>query len=442
MCYQSFGGNRRADARKVSISMGYVGLGATNTATNNILLFMRGTDDARMRIPLSEGSGIRIQDLRDACGGLCRNNRALVEGVLVRRGCSPEEAETRAKVFLRFRAGRHREHRHEFWFTGSRRCDDCRSRTGNSSNRTRGNLEEMKTIPSLRDVQVYQQPDYPTVRVEIDREKAGLSGVTVKDVTDALLVGTSSSRYVAKNYWRDPKSGVDYQVQVQVPTQRMNRPPEVETLPLQRVNPDTNLMVRDVAKVQTGTVSGEIDRGATQRYLSITANIEGDDLGQATARIATAIADAGEPPRGVRVSVRGQVTPMTQMFESLTVGLALSVMVILVLLTGFFQLFRVGLILIGAVPGVVCGVAIILASDGDYPEYRLFMGSIMRIGVALSTPAPLSAFIDDHWRAGASVRRAAVEGARDRLRLIPHDGDCHVRPARCPWRLPSKRAAR
>ena len=87
----------------------------------------------------------------------------------------------------------------------------------------------------------------PTVQVDIDRQKAGLSGVDVKDVTDALLVGTSSSRYVVRNYWRDPKSGVDYQVQVQVPTQRMDRPQQVETLPIGKVNPESNLMVRDVA---------------------------------------------------------------------------------------------------------------------------------------------------------------------------------------------------
>ena len=80
--------------------------------------------------------------------------------------------------------------------------------------------------------------------------------MTVKDVTDALLVGTSSSRYVAKNYWRDPKSGVDYQVQVQVPTQRMDRPERIATLPLLKVGPDTNLMVRDVATVQTGSAPG------------------------------------------------------------------------------------------------------------------------------------------------------------------------------------------
>ena len=96
-----------------------------------------------------------------------------------------------------------------------------------------------------------------------------------------------------------------------------------------------------------------------QRYLSITANVEGSDLGRATDRIERAIAAAGEPPRGVRVTVRGQVAPMTEMFHSLAIGLALSVVVILVLLTGYFQSFRLGLISIGGVPGVVCGVAII-----------------------------------------------------------------------------------
>ena len=137
--------------------------------------------------------------------------------------------------------------------------------------------------PHLRDVQLYQQLDYPAVHVNIDRQRAGLSGVTVKDVTDSLLVGTSSSRYVAKNYWRDPSSGVDYQVQVQVPTRRMDHPEQIQTLPLQKVSMDMNLMIRDVAKVQRGTAPGQVDRSSMQRYLSIIANVEGEDLGRACA---------------------------------------------------------------------------------------------------------------------------------------------------------------
>ena len=278
----------------------------------------------------------------------------------------------------------------------------------------------MNKIPSLRDVQLYQELDYPTVRVDIDRQKAGLSGVAVKDVTDALLVGTSSSRYVAKNYWRDPKSGVDYQVQIQVPEQRMDRPQQVETLPLAMANPDSNLMIRDVASVNLSTTPGEIDRSSMQRYLSITANIEGSDLGRAASSIEQAIKDAGQPPRGVRVSVRGQVTPMTEMFNSLAIGLALAVVVILVLLTGFFQSFRLGLISIGAVPGVVCGVVIILLATGTTPEYRVFYGLDhvhrrfrVELGVALRV----------HGRPLEGRGKRAKSGHRRRTRSLAPDSD-------------------
>ena len=83
-------------------------------------------------------------------------------------------------------------------------------------------LAELHKISALRDVQIQQTLDYPTVPITIDRQKAGLSGVNTKQVGQSVLVTTSSSRMVARNYWQDPRSGVSYQVQVQVPIQRMD----------------------------------------------------------------------------------------------------------------------------------------------------------------------------------------------------------------------------
>ncbi len=409
-----------------------------------MLLFMRGTDDVQMRVRLEEGSGLRLAELRE------RLRKTLPEQLvpwlkeeLQREGCSPEEAEARAKkISFGFEPG---DIVSEVMSFGSPTPIEVVV-AGPQLAEVRGHalkiLDEMKKIPSLRDVQLYQQLDYPTVQVDIDREKAGLSSVSVKDVTDALLVGTSSSRYVAKNYWRDPRTGVDYQVQVQVPLQRMNRPEQVGTLPLQKVGADGNLMVRDVATVQRGTAPGEIDRTSMQRYLSITGNVEGEDLGRATARIRQAIAAAGEPPRGVRVSVRGQVAPMTEMFHTLTIGLALSVAVILVLLTGYFQSFRLGLVSIGAVPGVVCGVAVILLATGTTLNIESFMGSIMCIGVSVSNSVLLSTFMDDHWRAGATSPKGRRRRGPRPVAADPHDRHCHVVGYDCPWPWPWKRAAR
>ncbi len=404
----------------LAMSIGYVGLGATNVATNNILLFMRASDDGVLRVRLEKGSGVAIAELRERLRKeLPKQVVPWLKELLEQEGYRPEEAQSLAgQVSFGFEPG---DIVSTVMTFGSPTPIEVLV-MGNDPESIRKYamkvLAEMKKIDTLRDVQFYQQLDYPTVRVDIDRQKAGLSGVAVKNVTDSLLVGTSSSRYVVRNYWRDPKSGVNYQVQVQVPTQRMDRPQQVETLPIEKVSSESNLMIRDVATVQPGTTPGEIDRSAMQRYLSITANIEGSDLGRASARIDQALADAGQPPRGVRLSVRGQVLPMTEMFRSLGVGLALSVIVILVLLTGYFQSFRLGLISIGGVPGVICGVAVILLLTGTTLNIESFMGSIMCIGVSVSNSVLLSTFMDDHWRSGMPPRRAAVEGARDRLRPI------------------------
>jgi Cu/Ag efflux pump CusA len=140
---------------------------------------------------------------------------------------------------------------------------------------------EMRHIPYLRDIQFEQTLDYPTLEVTIDREKAGLSGAEVADVKHALVMATSSTRFTNLNYWVDVKTGFDYLVQVQVPVKRIDKP---EVLPLESVNPLVNLMLRDVATVKRGVRPGEYDRNMSQRYLTVTANVEGEDMGRARAR--------------------------------------------------------------------------------------------------------------------------------------------------------------
>jgi multidrug efflux pump subunit AcrB len=245
-----------------------------------------------------------------------------------------------------------------------------------------------------------------------------LSGVTAQQVANATVVSSSSSRYVVRNFWVDAKNGNSYQVQVEVPTPQMNSAAQLETISLAEVNPELNLMIRDVARVGEGTMPGEIDRTASQRYVSITANIEGEDLGRAARQIEQAIAAAGQPPRGVRVEVRGQVAPMNEIFRALAVGLALAVVVILVLLTAYFESARLALASVSSVPGVLCGVVLTLLVTGTTLNIESFMGSIMCIGVSVSNSVMLVTFIAMEWHERKNVPEAARAGAQDRLRPI------------------------
>ena len=148
----------------------------------------------------------------------------------------------------------------------------------------------------------------------------------------------------------------------------------------------------------------------SQRYLTLTANVEGEDMGRAVRQVARAITAAGKPPEGVRVELIGQVPPMNEMFKTLGIGLAVAVFVILLLLTAFFQSPSLGLISIGAVPGVLAGIAIILYFTNTSLNIESFMGSIMSLGVSVSNSVLLVAFMNDHWKAGKPATEAAIAG--------------------------------
>jgi multidrug efflux pump subunit AcrB len=281
---------------------------------------------------------------------------------------------------------------------------------------------ELARIDSLRDLQYAQPLDYPSIDVEIDRQMAGQLGVTVAQAAKSFVAATSSSRYIAPNYWRDPTSGIAYQVQVEVPQSKVTSIEDIQNVPIMadggsdrgRAHP----LIGDVARVQYGTIVGEYDRENGQRMVSLTANVRGEDLGRVARRVDAAIQEAGAPPRGVTVTVRGQITPMRATLANLRVGLALAVAVIFLLLAAYFQSLRLALVVISTIPAVICGAILALLATGTTLNLQSFMGAIMAIGVAVANAILLVTFAEERRRAGQAAGAAAVEGARTRLRPV------------------------
>ncbi len=417
-CFEEI--EREAKPENIQITMGYVGQVAPNFGIDNMVLFMRGPDDGQLRVALREESKIKLAQFRE------RLRKVLPERVipwlaqrLEQGGLSKDIAVAESKkATFGFEPGDIVTNVMSF---GSATPIAVRI-VGTDLKMVRQHAEKiasaMKKIPFLRDVDFQQQLDYPTVEVEIDREKAGLSGATVEDLAHALVMATASTRFASLNYWVDVKTGFDYLVQLQIPPLRMEKPDDIETLPLESVNPLVNLMIRDVATVRQGVRPGELDRDMSQRYLTLTANVEGEDMGRASRQVQQAIDSAGEPPRGVVVEPMGQLPPMNEMFKALGFGLAVSVFVIFVLLTAYFQSPRLALISIGAVPGVLAGIATILYFTNTSLNIESFMGSIMCLGVSVSNSVMLVTFMDEHWKGGSNSVEAATLGAGDRLRPI------------------------
>jgi multidrug efflux pump subunit AcrB len=276
---------------------------------------------------------------------------------------------------------------------------------------------EMAKIDTLRDLQFGQALDYPVLRVNIDRERAGQLGVTVNQVGRSLVAATSSSRFVTPNYWADPNSGIAYQVQVEIPQHEMSSMEDVLNVPVMQ-NGAPRPLLGDVATISQQTAIGEYHRYNQQRMITLTANVAGADLGSASSDVFTAVARTGDPPAGVTVTVRGQVAPMRQTLDGLRSGLGLAVVAIFLLLAAYFQSLKIALIVIGTIPAVIAGVALSLFLTGSTLNVQSFMGAIMAIGVAVANAILLATFAEQYRQEGADAQVAATRGATSRLRPI------------------------
>ncbi|HEX3416527.1 MAG TPA: efflux RND transporter permease subunit, partial [Stellaceae bacterium] len=360
-------------------------------------LWSSGPEEAVLQVQLKPGAGIRIEDLKERL-----RHKLPQELPGVRFSFEPSDIVSRVMSF------------------GAATPIEVAVSGPNFAD-SRQYADKLKTqlaqVPALRDLAFEQELDYPTVKVNVDRERAGVLGVTTGDVANSLVAGTSSSRYTAPNYWADPKSGVGYQVQVEIPAPQINSLEDVKNLPIARRS-DQQIDLRNVASVTDGTALGEYDRYNMQRMLTLSANISGEDLGRAAAQVQQAIKDTGKPPAGVNVTVRGQIAPMIEMFGGLRLGLLMAVGVILLLLAANFQSFRLSLAVGLTIPAVIAGVVLMLWLTGTTLNIQSFMGAIMAIGVAVANAILLVTFAERSRIEGREPWEAALEGAQSRLRPI------------------------
>ena len=424
-------------AENIDITMGYVGATPPQFTINMAYLWSRGPDDSMLRIGLRHGSKVGVFELQE------KLRKVLPEKVgawfrteLLILGLSAGDAEQRVKdLVFAFEPGDLISETMSLGAPAPIEVVVSGRSMADSSDYMDRLRREFATIGSLRDVQVQQSLHYPTVQVALDRERAGLSRVTARDVGESLIAATYSSRYTSRNFWRDDASGTSYQVQVEVPQPQMTSANDVALVPLTPQaqakdprmpmqadtpsNPLAPLLVGDVARVMRSEMPGEVDRYNMRRFLSLTANIEGEDLGRVIDRLDAAIAHAGRPPRGIEVELRGQVKPMKQMFQSLEIGLAVAVVVILIMLTAYFQAPRLAVTAVASVPGVLSGVVLALWVTRTTLNIESFMGAIMAVGVAVSNAIMLVSFADRHrLEEGMPADRAAITAAKGRLRPI------------------------
>lgn len=223
----------------------------------------------------------------------------------------------------------------------------------------------------MRDLQLGEALTHPALNVNIDRIRAGRLGVTVDQVARSLVAATSSSRFTSPNYWLDKSTGTAYQIQVEVPQAKMQSLEDLKAVPA-ILDPDVNgPFIRDVAALEPGAVIGEAHRLNNQRILTLTANIQGNDLKSAADDIQQAIRRTGDLPKGMRLQLRGQISLLLDTLDDLRIGLLAAVAAIFLVLAANFQSFGLAFLSLSTIPAVIGGIGSGAGSDGNLAQHSV-----------------------------------------------------------------------
>jgi len=242
--------------------------------------------------------------------------------------------------------------------------------------------QQMQQIPYLRDVRIAESMDYPTLEIEVNRDLAAQHGLTMQDITRSLVTATSSTRYTDKNLWIDPVSGLVFQVQVQIPERIMQSEERLRSLSLKAGS--LRPVLEDVATIRRTTAPAQINRKGPNRYVTVVANLYGSDLGTASKDVKRAVAEAETPPRGTTVWTAGTLQLLDDTLSSLLTGLGVAIIVIFLMLSAYYQSFKVPLVILSVLPAVIAGSLILLFLTGSTLNLQSYMGIIMSLGVSVS----------------------------------------------------------
>jgi len=381
---------------QVAISSAYVGLVPSSFGSSNLYIFNSGTHEAVVQVNLDENYKVKIEDLKEE---LRKNIRQYYPGIQI----SFEPIELTEKIMAQGASTPI-----EVRVAGKDMTD-----IKNYSTRL---VEKLKAITFLRDVQIAQPLNFPTINITVDRNKLALMGLSIDNISRSITDVTSSSRYTNKNLWLDERSAYTYQTQIQVPEYIMNSMGQLQSVSL--VKGQMRPVLSDVANFRVDTLPGEYDRSGPRRFVTVSANVYKKDLGGATAAVQKAVDEMGAPPTGLVAEIRGMSSLLTETLSSLQSGLLAAIVIILLLLAANYQSFGLSISVLATVPAVLLGAMLLLLATGATLNLQSYMGIIMAVGVSVANAILIVTNAEQLRLQYRDPFKAAVVAASVRLRPI------------------------
>ncbi len=271
--------------------------------------------------------------------------------------------------------------------------------------------------PLLTDVQISREENSPELDVVVDRQKAGMLGVSEQDVAQTVLTSLHGNTEFSPIPFTDPQSGNSYFVNVRLDDEFRTHVNDLKDVALR--TPSGSMVSLDtLAQIKRNSGPVMIDRKYLQRIIHITANLApGKSLGAASDATRKALAELPAPD-GFTVSLGGQTIEQEKAFRGLSLAALMALALVYMVLASQFRSLIDPLVIMFSVPLGVSGVFLALYLTDTTLNVNSFMGIIMMVGIVVSNGVLLVDFANVLRSRGKPLIEATVEAGRTRLRPI------------------------
>jgi cobalt-zinc-cadmium resistance protein CzcA len=173
-----------------------------------------------------------------------------------------------------------------------------------------------------------------------------------------------------------------------------------------------------LSNVEVKVGAYDIYREGNIRYVAVTFNVRGRDLGTTVGEAVKQIHERVKMPPGYRVGWSGEYESEKRAEERLALIVPLTILVIFIILYTMFRSFKWSLLILLNVGLARVGGFLALLVTGTYLSVSSGVGMLALFGVSVQTGVIMLEYINQLRAHGHSIEDSAIEGAVLRLRPI------------------------
>ncbi|MCA7935379.1 efflux RND transporter permease subunit [Burkholderia cepacia] len=282
-------------------------------------------------------------------------------------------------------------------------------------------MKKFRQIPGAVDVHVLQRNDEPTLLADMDRTRMQQLNLSAQNVAQNMLISLSGSSQTTPSFWINPRTGVQYPLQIQTPQYSISSVDDLLGTPISasgRTGMPLQLL-GNLVQVRSTANPAVITHYNIRPAIDVYVSVEGRDLGAVAGEIDRIVSDARATlPRGTELTMRGQIETMRTSYLGLGAGVAMAIVLVYLLIVVNFQSWLDPLIIISAMPAALAGIVWMLFITGTHLSVPALTGAIMTVGVATANSILVVSFARQRLEAGAPPLTAALEAGATRIRPV------------------------